>query len=376
MGAKLKEAAMAYITDEPCRGSIGDLRLFQKPGLETFKRLIRNELPGPPISRLFGMHPTEAGLGKATFAMPVNAWLGDGFGLYWGGLYALFADAPLGWAIWTTLPAGKAVATSELSMSFIRPMNIHTANMVGRAETIHTGSQVGLSMVHITDQDGRLLAFGSTRCLITDVPLNPGEKYSPPDTGPDEPADPYLRPPPEDGYFSFDQVMNGKPLELQQQTTRGKKIFPVWRLTGYQPTAVEEGHLNAVMPSSAWFSNGSPAIYGGLLAWAAEFTMGAATYSTLSAGDVFATLDMHIRFTRPALINSGDLLLSSSVQHRGRLLRVTSCEIDNAEGKRVAMATSSALVVKGGVRELKKGRLPEEILAEISRAPRAFSDEK
>ncbi|CAB1080738.1 hypothetical protein D1AOALGA4SA_8414 [Olavius algarvensis Delta 1 endosymbiont] len=26
-------------------------------------------------------------------------------------------------AIWTTLPAGKAVATSELSMSFVRPMS-------------------------------------------------------------------------------------------------------------------------------------------------------------------------------------------------------------------------------------------------------------
>jgi len=89
-------------------------------------------------------------------------------------------------------------------------------------------------------------------------------------------------------------------------------------------------------------------------------------YSTLSAGDVFATLDMQIRFTRPALINSGDLTLQASVNHRGRLLRVSSCNVDNAEGKRVAMATSSALVVEGGVRELKKGRLPEEILAEAA----------
>jgi uncharacterized protein (TIGR00369 family) len=90
--------------------------------------------------------------------------------------------------------------------------------------------------------------------------------------------------------------------------------------------------------------------------------MGAAAYSTLSVGDVFATLDMHIRFTRPALVNSGNLHLTSEVRHRGRRLRVTSCDVDNAEGQRVAMATSSALVVEGGVRELTKGRLPEEIL--------------
>jgi acyl-coenzyme A thioesterase PaaI-like protein len=90
-------------------------------------------------------------------------------------------------------------------------------------------------------------------------------------------------------------------------------------------------------------------------------------YSTLSAGDVFATLDMHIRFTRPALVDSGDFVLKASVNHRGRLLRVSSCNIDNAEGKRVAMATSSALVVLGGARELRKGRLPEEILEEAER---------
>jgi hypothetical protein len=55
------------------------------------------------------------------------------------------------------------------------------------------------------------------------------------------------------------------------------------------------------------------------------------------------------------------------VNHRGRRLRVSSCNIDDAQGKRVAMATASALVVEGGIRELQKGRLPEEILAEASR---------
>jgi len=314
--------------------------------------------------RLAGLRPTEAGLGKATFTMPLTRWLEDGFGLYWGGLYALFADAPLASALWTTLPAGRSVSTSELNMSFVRPMSRKTVNMIGRAETVHAGNQVGLSMIQITDQDGRMLAFGSTRCLIADVPVDLNTDYPPPRLGPTEPADPYLRPPPEGDYFNFDQIMNGTPIDLQRLTVAGQKIFPVWRLTGYRPTAIDEGRCRASLPSSAWFSNGGPAIYGGLLAWAAEFTMGAAVYSTLGRGDVFATLDMHIRFTRPALINSGPLSLEALVTHRGKRLRVSSCNVDNAEGKRVAMATSSALVVEGGVRELLNGRLPEEILAD------------
>jgi len=355
---------MRDTTDEPFRGSLGDLRAFQTPGLETLRRFIRGQLPLPPISRLAGMRPTEAGLGKATFSMPVTRWLEDGFGLYWGGVYALFADAPLASAIWTTLPARKGVSTSELSLSFVRPMTRKTTNMVGRAETIHSGSQVGLSMIQITDQDGRLLAFGSTRCLITDVPVDIAAEYGPPELGPTDSADPYQRAPPEDGYFSLENVMNGVPIELQRRTIAGDKIIPVWRLTGYRATGVDDGRATGVLPSSAWFSNGGPSIYGGLLAWAAEFTMGSAVYSTLSAGDVFATLHMHIRFTRPALINTGNLNLAAAVSHRGRLLRVSSCTVDNAQGKRVAIASSSALVVEGGARELRKGRLPDEILAE------------
>jgi uncharacterized protein (TIGR00369 family) len=349
---------MADIVQEPVRGAIGDLRAFQQSGLEAVRRYIRGQLPPPPVSRLLGMKPTDAGLGKATFAMPITPWLEDAFGLYWGGVYALFADAPLALAIRTTLPPGKTVATSELHMSFVRPMSRKTANIVGRAETVHAGSQVGLSMIHITDQNGRMLAFGSTRCLISDVPVDPKAEYPEPDLGPSEPPDPYLRPPPEGAHFNLDEVMSGVPIEL----LAGGMIPSIWRLTGYRPTRVEEGRCEAVLPSSAWFSNGGPAIYGGLLAWAAEFTMGAAVYSTQSAGDVFGTLDMHIRFTRPALVDSGDLKLSASVNHRGRLLRVTSCDVDNAEGKRVAMANASALIVEGGVRELRKGRLPEEIL--------------
>jgi uncharacterized protein (TIGR00369 family) len=357
---------MGHIEAERVRGSIGDLRAFQKPGLETLRRYVRDELPLPPISRLVGFRPTEAGLGKATFTMPVTRWLEDGFGLYCGGVFALFADAPLYAALLTTLPARKSVSTSELHMSFVRPMSRKTSNMIGRAETVHSGSQVGLSMIRITDNEGRLLAFGNTRCLFADVPVDLDTEYPPPDLGPTEPADPYLRPPPEDGYFSLDQITNGHPVELMRQTTTGEKTPPVWRLTGYRLFSVADGRSRGALPSSAWFSNGGPSIYGGLLAWAAELTMGTAIYSLLSPGDVFATLDMHIRFARPALVDSGEFTLEASVNHRGRLLRMSSCTVDNAEGKRVGMASPSALVVEGGARELRKGRLPEEILAEAA----------
>jgi uncharacterized protein (TIGR00369 family) len=256
------------------------------------------------------------------------------------------------------------VATSELSLSFVRPISRQTTSLVGRAESVHSGTQVGLSNIHVLDQDGRLLAFGSTRCLIADVPVDPRAEYPAPDTGPDDPPDPYLRPAPTEAcYWSREELANVQPIVLQRGTLASGVAFPCWRLTGYRPTRVEPGQVTGVLPSSAWFSNGGPSVYGGLLAWAADFTMGASVYSMLGPGDGFATLDMHIRFIRPALVNCGNLTYSASVTHAGKRLRVASCNIDNAEGKRVAMATMSALVVEGGVRELLAGRAPHEVFA-------------
>jgi uncharacterized protein (TIGR00369 family) len=354
------------VPTEPPRGAIGDLRAFQTPGLDSVRRYIRGDLPGPPLSRLLGARPTEAGPGTVTFSMPITPWLEDGFGVYEGGIFALFADAPLALAIWTGLPAGKAPPTTELNLSFVRPITRATTNIVGRARTIHLGSQVALASIEISDQNGRLLGFGSTRCLIVDVPVDPDADLPAPDTGPDDPPDPYLREPPGEGcYFTLDDIVTMAPIDLQAMALlRGEVIFPITRLTGWRPTRIEAGATEGTLPTSPWFSNGGQAIYGGMLAWLADFMMGGAVYSMLDRGDVFATIDMHIRYIRPALVGTGDVTARAEVRHAGNRLRVSSCDITNAEGKRVAMATSSCLVLPGGAADLARGRLPDEILRE------------
>lgn len=352
----------AFSLDEPHRGSIGDMRAFQLPGLETARRYVRGELPGAPINRLTGLRPTDVGLGKATFSMPVTRWYEDCFGLIWAGVFALFADAPLGIAIYTGLPPGKTVATSELNLSFVRPFTRETGNLVGRAVSIHQGRQVGLSEVEISDRNGRIMGHGTTRCLIMDIPVDPDADYPEPDSGPDDDPDPYLREAPRDGYFDLETVINGEPIEIQKRLISGELTPNIWHLTGARWELHGKGQITGIFPTSPWFSSGGPALYGGVIAWLAEAAMGSAVYSSVGPGEVFGTLDLNVRFTRPALVNSGDLTVNAEVIHEGRRLRIASAEMVNAEGKVVAMATSSALVVPGGIRALMQGWIPDEVL--------------
>lgn len=352
----------AFSIDEPHRGAIGDMRAFQLPGLESARRYVRGELPSAPIHRLTGLRPTDVGLGKTTFSMPITRWFEDPFGLIWAGVFALFADAPLGVAIWTGLQPGQAVVTSELNLSFVRPFTRDTGNLVGRATSIHQGRQVGLSQVEISDRNGRIMGHGTTRCLITDVPVDLAENYSPPDLGPDDGLDPYMRTPPSDGYFDLETVINGEPLEVQKRIIANEVTPNIKRLTGARWHDPEPGYITGIFPTSPWFSAGGPTLYGGAVAWFAEAAMGSAVYSSVGPGEVFGTLDMNVRFTRPALINSGDLTVNAEVTHKGRRLRIASAEVLSAEGKLVAMATSSALVVPGGIKALMQGWIPDEVL--------------
>lgn len=155
------------------------MRWFQQPGIDTIRDMIAGTLPGPPPSRLIGAYPTDVGLGKVTFSMPVTRWLEDSLGVVEAGIYALFADAPVSNALWSALPAGKVATTSELNMSFLRPATRATERLVGFAETVHLGRQVGLANLRITDQNGRLMAHATTRCLIADVPVDPKPTLTP-----------------------------------------------------------------------------------------------------------------------------------------------------------------------------------------------------
>ncbi|MCH8983360.1 MAG: DEAD/DEAH box helicase family protein [Acidobacteria bacterium] len=148
-----------------------------------------------------------------------------------------------------------------------------------------------------------------------------------------------------------------------QSSGRIAEAYALGRIPKFDLVIADEAHRVAGPVSSDFATVLDPNAI--RLAWLAEFTMGSAVYSELDPGDGFATLDLNVRFTRPAVINDGGLTAQGQVRHKGNRLRVSSAEITNSQGKRVAMATSSALIVRGGARALTEGRLPDEILQTV-----------
>lgn len=339
--------------DEPVRGRYAYLEhpwLFGLPPHEQMRPFIERTVPLPPIHHLAGLIPDDASPGRSTWSMPASPWLQSAAGLFPGGVLAIVADAALSGAVYNILPTGTVLATSELSMNFVRPATPASDRLTARARLIHSGSRQGLSDGLVEDVHGRLLAHATSRCVLRPLPFDPPP---PPDPLPEheEPTfdtpDPYLRP--VEGTVLPQETWNGRSgLDFTRSWQKDElPPPPICRLFGWRIVEVDEGTATWSVPASEWFCTGFGTFYGGMIAMLLDVGIVTATTTTLPPGTSFGSLDLKVNFLRPITPDGRDIRGQARVVHRGRTMAVTTAELEDADGKRVAMATSSALILPG-----------------------------
>ena len=282
--------------------------------------------------------------------MPASAWWQTAAGVFAGGALAFATDTALGSAIFTTLPAKTGLITSELSMNFLQPATPASIDIVSRGTLIHAGRRQGLSEARIEDASGQLLAHATSRCVIQPLPFDPPEPPASFVTASETPyrePDPYLREP-EGAVLPRDVWDTTAGLDLVRMWQREElPMPPICRLAGWKIDEADEGTATCIMPASQWFCTGFGAFYGGAIAMLADGAMTLAVTTTIPAGTSFGTLDLKVNFLRPVTPDGRDLIARASVVHRGRTITVATASIDDANGKRVAMATGSAMTLAG-----------------------------
>lgn len=333
-----------FISREPPRGARWDATALQMTGLEIMRAQLERRLPEPPITVLTGLRVSDVTLGRVTFAMPASPWWQTGAGVFLAGTLAFVADAPLGCSILTSAPAGVGVATSELSISFLRPGTIRSQVLIGRGNVVHATRSLGLSEAYVEDGRGRLLAHATSRCVLTPIPPLTVDRRQRPATPDAKEPSPYLTP--AEGEVEGQGFWDSTPgIEVMRRYVSGTFVPPVFRFFGLRGVAVSDGEMTIAMPASSWLSSALGVIYGGALALLADAAITTATASTLPPATAFSPLDLKVNFLRPVVPHAGELVARARVVHRGRTIEVATCEILNAEGKTVAMATASVLIL-------------------------------
>ncbi len=341
--------ASTEIWEEPVRGGPFPNELLGLPGIDQLRLFVSGRVQNPPVSFLTGMRLTEVGAGSATFVMPVSGWLSTPQGLWTAGAIAILADGPLGCAIQTLLPPATGYTTTELSINLVRPVPL-TGRLIARARVVHGGRRMALSEVSVTDDDGRLIAHGTSRCVIfppaPDV-LPPPTEIPPLRVTHDTWVPPYERPV-EGDVLSQEIWEQQSGLEVMQRLIARELPWPpLSHLVGMRPTEASEGSCTFTMPSSAWLTSPSGLVLGGMSACLADVTLGASMQTTVPAGTALAPTDLRVQFIRPVPSDSGLIKARAEVVHRGRTMAVSRAELTNEQGKLLALASASGVLLAG-----------------------------
>ena len=147
-------------------GTVGAERRKEMTGLEFVQGLADGTLPLNMIAQTLGYDVTEAEKGRVVVtAVPTVALLNPA-GTVHGGFTATLLDSCMGLAIQSTLEKGFDSTTLEFKISLVRPITPETGLIRAEGKVLNAGRRVGTAEGHVTDSNGRLLAHGTTTCLV------------------------------------------------------------------------------------------------------------------------------------------------------------------------------------------------------------------
>lgn len=135
-------------------------------GLAFVQGLADRTLPLNTIARTLGYDVTEAENGRVVIVAEPNDTLLNPAGTVHGGYSATLLDSCMGLAIQSTLEKNIGQTTLEFKISLVRPITTETGAIRAEGVVLSRGRRVGIAEGKITDRNGRLLAHGTTTCLI------------------------------------------------------------------------------------------------------------------------------------------------------------------------------------------------------------------
>jgi uncharacterized protein (TIGR00369 family) len=134
--------------------------------LEHLRRIAAGELPPPPFGALLNLKFAELEEGRVVFTAAPIAQHYNLIGTVHGGYIATLLDSAMGCAVLSKLRAGVGWTTLELKVNYIRALTIESGTVRCEGVTLHAGRKVALAEGRVTDAAGKLLAHGTTTCLI------------------------------------------------------------------------------------------------------------------------------------------------------------------------------------------------------------------
>lgn len=135
-------------------------------GLEFMQRMLAGEIAPPAIGDTLAFRLVSVERGQVVFAGQPGENACNPMGQIHGGYAATLLDSCMGCAVMTMTDVGVGYTTLELKVGYVRALSVDGGELRAIGRTLHVGRQVGFAEGEIRDPAGRLVAHGTTTCLL------------------------------------------------------------------------------------------------------------------------------------------------------------------------------------------------------------------
>ena len=136
-----------------------------------------------------------------------------------------------------------------------------------------------------------------------------------------------------DGFEQLEAMMDGR-----------LPPAPIAATVGLVNFGGERGAIHVELVPEARHYNPLGTVHGGVLSTMLDTAAGCSVHSTLAVGEGYTSLDLTVKFLRPATVDSGLLRAEGRILQRGRRTALAEAQVVDARGKLVAHATSTCMI--------------------------------
>ncbi len=136
-----------------------------KSGLDYLNHVITSQHTYP-FGELLRMRVIAAGVGTATVECLPDFQFYNPMMRVHGGYLATLVDASLGSAVITKLPAGVGAGTVNLTVNYVKKVDVSTGALTAVAHVLHAGRTMLTAETKVTDVNGKLYVHGQGTFLV------------------------------------------------------------------------------------------------------------------------------------------------------------------------------------------------------------------
>ena len=144
--------------------------LASMSGIDFLRKMFAGEMPHATMMQQVGLTGGSADPGFVVFRAIPGPQDYNPVGSVHGGFTATLLDSAMGCAVHSMLPAGTLYTSLEFKISLIRPVTKDLGEVRAEGRVLNVGRRVGTADGKLLDAKGRLLAHGTTTCLVFEAP--------------------------------------------------------------------------------------------------------------------------------------------------------------------------------------------------------------